>query len=569
MKKYLVIVSIAAATLLNSCIKETYPQSSTITAEQAANAPGAYQNFVDAITSSLCGSFFYGGNDNTYVYDFGYPSFYIQWDIMGNDIVYSGSGSEHYTTWYTCGPALGPGYAICQLPWTYYYSWIKNCNVVIAAANGNADYEHRSGSGIAYAMRAMFYMDLARMYAQKNYAADPDAETVPIVTESTTTTEANNNPRATNKKIWGFIIDDLNQAESLLTAKIADDGSVEIPGYSRTDKYTPDSTVVYGLKARAYLEMEDWANAKKYAKLAQNGYSIMTQEQYLSKTDGFNKPNDSWMFGCTYKSDDKNIQLNDADSSWGSQMIIEVSASECGYSANYTGPKRIDAHLFSTIPATDFRRLCWVDPALDDLASQADKLAALAAYTDDPAGVYKTGISKSTGQFKRLGWMPVKFRPKDGEHADQYKAFTVAVPIMRVEEMYLIEAEAAGMLNAAEGQALLESFAKTRDASYVYGQHQEGYNSTYATPLQNEVWWQRRVELWGEGHATFDIKRLNKGIIRSYAGTNHWSQYLWNTNEVPNWMTLCFVGTEANYNVALNQNPTPVRPEEDSPAHVF
>ena len=32
---------------------------------------------------------------------------------------------------------------------------------------------------------------------------------------------------------------------------------------------------------------------------------------------------------------------------------------------------------------------------------------------------------------------------------------------------------------------------------------------------QNELWWQRRVELWGEGFATFDIKRLQKGIIRS------------------------------------------------------
>ncbi len=550
MKKIFAIVSLAAAFLFTSCIQETNPQSSTITAEQAANAPGAFQNFVDAITNSLCGQFTYNGNDNTSPWDFGYPSFFLQRDVMGQDIAVEDSGSEWYTTWYTCGPALGPGYAITQLPWTYYYGWIKNCNVVIAAAGENPSDDRKAGLGIAHAMRAMFYMDLARMYTSKNYIQDKNSPTVPIVKETTTTDEANNNPRATNEEIWAFILDDLNKAET------------ELEGFVRADKNVPDVSVVYGLKARAYLETGDWSKAKEFAQKAKAGYTLMNQAQYLSQTDGFNKPNDSWMFACTFKPDDKNIQLNDADSCWGSQMIIEVSPSGCGYSANYVGPKRIDAHLYSTIPATDFRRMCWIDPAIDELTTKADMVAALAAYSDDPNGLFTTGYQVSARQ--SVGLMPVKFRPKDGEHADQYAAFTVSVPLMRVEEMYLIEAEAAGMLNESEGQALLEAFAKTRDASYVYGSHNEGYNSTFATPFQNEVWWQRRVEFWGEGLATFDIKRLSKGIIRSYAGTNHIEGYLWNTTEVPAWMTLCFVGTEANYNKALVQNPTPIPPTEDS-----
>ena len=44
-----------------------------------------------------------------------------------------------------------------------------------------------------------------------------------------------------------------------------------LAGYNRSDVYTPDLSVVYGLKARAYLTMEDWANAEKYAKQAQTG----------------------------------------------------------------------------------------------------------------------------------------------------------------------------------------------------------------------------------------------------------------------------------------------------------
>ena len=34
-------------------------------------------------------------------------------------------------------------------------------------------------------------------------------------------------------------------------------------------------------------------------------------------------------------------------------------------------------------------------------------------------------------------------------------------------------------------------------------------------------------------------------------------------------MTLCFVGTESNYNLDLVQNPTPIKPTEDSKEFVW
>ena len=546
---YMAALALTAVTTLNSCIKEIDPQSSTVTRDQAAAAPGAFENFVASITSSLNGDFTYGG-DSHYPWDFGYPSFFLQRDVMGNDIAVETSGSEWYTTWYSSGTGLGPTYAVCQLPWTYYYGWIKNCNTVLDLAGAEPDEEHATGAGIAYAMRAMFYMDLARMYAPETYARNQNAETVPIVRETLGLAESTENPRATNKEMFEFILSDLDKAETLLA------------DYKRADKFTPDQSVVYGLKARAYLTMEDWANAEKYAKLAQQGYTVMTADQYLSKTEGFNKPNDSWMFGLTYRSTDPNITENDADSSWGSQMIVEVSGSECGYSANYVGPKRIDAHLFSTIPETDFRRMCWIDPALDELETKAEVLEALEPYTDDPAGVFATGYNVSARE--SLGCIELKFRPKDGEHLNQYTAFTVAVPLMRVEEMKLIEAEAAGMQDEARGIQLLTEFAKTRDENYEYGTHNEAYYNTSTGRFRNEVWWQRRVELWGEGFATFDVKRLEKGIIRSYEGTNHVDGYQWNQQSVPQWMNLCIVQSETNNNSACTNNPTPVAPVGNS-----
>ena len=321
--------------------------------------------------------------------------------------------------------------------------------------------------------------------------------------------------------------------------------------------------------------IKEKANAEKYAKMAQSGYSVLSDSEWNDRKTGFNTPNHSWMFGLTFRSSDANILQNDADSSWGSQMIVEVAASGCGYAANYVGPKRIDKHLFETIPATDFRRKCFVDFALDDLPSEEEMILALSDYTDDPEGVLATGLEVASSG--KLGGIELKFRPKDGEHANQYLAFTVAVPLMRVEEMMLIEAEAAGMQSEARGIQLLTAFAQTRDPQYEYGSHFEGYGSSYASNFQNEVWWQRRVELWGEGFATFDIKRLDKGVIRSYEGTNHVEGYCWNFGDYgtnggsihPNWMDLCIVQTEGNYNTACTNNPTPLKPSADSTPHVW
>ena len=264
--------------------------------------------------------------------------------------------SNWYSNWYECGVGLGPQYAACQLPWTYYYSWIKNCNTVLSLAGSTPDADKVTGAGIAHAMRAMFYMDLARMYAPKTYGIDKEAETVPIVTEATTLSELAYNPRATNEKMWEFIISDLDKAEEYLA------------NYKRENVYTPDQSVVYGLKARAYLVMENWANAEKYAKLAQNGYTMMTESQYTDRETGFNTPNSSWMMGLTYKKDDPNILENDGDSSWGSTMCLEINptTSGCGYAANYGQQIVMDRHLYETMPQTDFRRKCFVDFALDE-----------------------------------------------------------------------------------------------------------------------------------------------------------------------------------------------------------
>lgn len=399
-----------------------------------------------SLTSTLAGQFTYSGSDYD-ANDFGYPTFFLMRDMMGQDIALATtSNAEWFNSWYSYDVSLGPGYAHSQMSWTYYYGWIKNCNTVITLAGEEPVEEHKSGVGIAYTMRAMFYLDLTRMYANKNYAADKAAETVPYVTEKTSLADLANNPRATNEEMFGYILSDLDKAETFLAS------------YKRSDKYTPDLSVVYGLKARAYQAMEDWANAEKYAKLAMNGYTVLTPAEYIDRETGFNTPNNAWMFALQYKSDDPNIKFNDGDSSWASWMVLEVKGA--GYASNYGSPKQIDRHLYETIGATDCRKQCFVDFSINSLKGD-DAIAALSAYSDYPERVLAAGAASEA---KTVGGLSLKFRANGGAagHENQYVGFSVSVPLMRVEEMKLIEAEAVGMQagREAEGIALLTAFGQ-------------------------------------------------------------------------------------------------------------
>ena len=156
-----------AATSFTSCIEEVDPQSSTVTIDQAASAPNSFNKFVSAITADMNGRSMMKSTPADYNFDFGYPSQMLQRDLMGQDIAYPATVAQGwFTVWYNYFDVLTPQYLACQVPWTVYYAWIKNCNTVIKMGAGNPTEEQKSGVGIAYAMRAFFYEDIG------NHSAD-------------------------------------------------------------------------------------------------------------------------------------------------------------------------------------------------------------------------------------------------------------------------------------------------------------------------------------------------------------------------------------------------------------
>lgn len=192
---------------------------------------------------------------------------------------------------------------------------------------------------------------------------------------------------------------------------------------------------------------------------------------------------------------------------------------------------KIDASLYARIKDTDFRKRVWKAPAGSPLEGQTP-------YIDPTIDGY---LPAYTG---------VKFRPGNGNMNDYTVGSASAYPLMRVEEMYFIEAEAAAHLNASEGKTLLEDFMQNyRDESYVCEN----------ADIIDEILLQKRIELWGEGTTFFDIKRLDLSVTRGYPGTNWTDASRFNTDGRPAWMNFCIVITEENNNAALRgyENPDP------------
>lgn len=550
-------VLFGSAVLLSGCVEETFPEGGGATGGQISDSPFATEGVLTAMPTLLM------SNATDYLdehIEFGYMGMGAALDRLAGEVFPVAQnlpgGNQYYDRWqpwlYTGTSALDASKPPQQFFYNNYYAFIYTTNQAISIFSQNESMSQELG--IAKAFRAMLYLDMARLYdplpAKASGAEGCNAYvipdnikglTVPIVREGMTTEELENNPRVPRDEMFEFILGDLNEAETLVAE------------YKRpADKMgMPNLAVVYGLKARAYLTMENFPEAEKYAVKAQTGYAPMTEAEWLDKTTGFNTlSNRAWMWGMQQSSDDPIIKSGKGRYSWIGSFCVEQSFGYAGMNGGCF--PMIDAHLYATIPATDFRKRAFLAP------SDAGSLAGVAKYTD-----YVPSANLSFRLTDLPPYTSFKFRPADKGYTDYMVGTAVGIPLMRVEEMMLIEAEAIGMQpdREAEGRQKLAAFAALRDPNYRMPE---------LTSFRDAVWWQRRVELWGEGFATFDIKRLKKGIIRSYAGTNHTAGYRFNTTSVPQWMNFVIISTEFDNNHGLGENnPTPTPPAGDSPEHQF
>ncbi len=521
----LMMLAVSSVTL-TGCMEETEPHGGSATTGQVQASPTAAEGLLQAVPSYLNSQYFSDRND----WDFGIGSMIHVRDVMLQDMAHGESDYNQWTWPATC-LYLNRDYKTNQYLWNYQNKCVNTTNSVMAAVDiENATPVQLGYCAVASAYRAMYYIDMMGEYEwlpnDVTIGESPEGNpieglTVPIITEKTTEQEATNNPRATREEMVAFIESDLKNAETWIT------------NVTSTEKSMPHLDVVYGLYARLYLWIEDYAKAEKYARLAidNSTVDVMTKDEALAPTTGFNTAQ-YWMLGALQTKESLAGNLR----SW---IPFLSNETEYGYSSMEASPLMIDAKLYNRISDTDWRKLMWKAPKGGALEGQS--------IWNDPA------IGEGMVEYASL-----KFRPGQGNTTTYSVANVVDIPLMRVEEMYFIEAEAAAHQDAARGKKLLADFMTAhRDAQYAT-------KATSKEDVVEEIVFQKRVELWGEGRVFFDIKRLNYPVTRGYEGTNHTADECYNTTTRPCWMNWQVVRTEENTNAAFrgynNPDPTPTYP---------
>ncbi|MBR1415841.1 MAG: RagB/SusD family nutrient uptake outer membrane protein [Prevotella sp.] len=509
---------------LSSCIEETEP-TSYATTDQVAQSSSATEALLMAQPA-----YFNHLWDEDRHYSFGYGAMMHIRDLMCGDLTKNTTSYNQWRYW-ICNQYQGDQYVFGQFVWNYYYGFVLTANNMISGVNPETATDEQLGFlGTGYAFRAMLYLDLARLYEflpnEKTSNININGNdvtnlTVPIVKAEMPLDSTRNNPRATRETMKNFIEEDLNTAEEYIV------------NLTTTNGHTlPDLACVYGLKARLYMWVEDYAKAQEYARKAIDATATtpMSEEQCLNVNTGFNVT-DPWMWGAQMTTEDEVVQTGIIN--WTSHLSNESTFGYCGAS---TGLYNIcDRRFYERISDTDFRKKEFKAPAGSALDGQTRFLNPATAVDIPDYGM-------------------VKFRCGQGNADDYMTGGATAYPIMRVEEMYFIEAEAAAHQNATQGKQLVEDFMKKyRDPQYTC-------SATSTDDVVEEIVFQKRVELIGEGHTFFDIKRLNYSVTRGYPGTN-WaiSTALFNTNGRPAWMNFVMVRTEKNNNKAVDgwNNPDP------------
>ncbi|MDB5232917.1 MAG: RagB/SusD protein [Chitinophagaceae bacterium] len=418
-------------------------------------------------------------------------------DLMGEDIVYPlASGSTGLIGWMQWINHRNVSATDLRYVYRFYYRLIANANVLINgvdnAVGPDADKKIIKGQALAY--RGWAHFQLVQLWGKRyDAAAKPNVQLgVPILLTNT----LEGQPRATVEDVYTQVNKDLDAALTLLA------------GYVRSGsaaKSNFDVNVVKGIKARVALTMQDWNTAATNAAAARQGYTLMSNAEYQS---GFNNiANPEWI--------------------WGSRQIDDHNTFFYSYfayiSANFnstvirTQPRAVNATLWEQIPPTDIRKSMW------------DKTGATVPVP--PGGA-------------KVPYQNKKFLAKSD-------AISVGdVPYIRAAEMYLIEAEANARLGLnGLAQAALFTLVKNRNPLYTLSTN-TGQN------LIDEIMFNRRIELWGEGFRFTDLKRTNSPLNRS--GIPNHLPALINVTNIPAgdklWEWL-FPQDELNANPAIVQNP--------------
>lgn len=465
---------------------DTAPQGNTVTEDQKTELYRRIPERASAAVNGIMSLFSRYEATSKGHCDFGYPSVMLGFDCRGTDAVCFTSGYN----WFSSETLLDDNTVIDRFPrmvWSNCYDQIRACNALLAVVKSDdTNPVTRYNRAQAQAVRAFDYFTLAQSF-QFTYKGHEQANCVPVITEDNQAEAEKKGLRlSTVEEVYKRINDDLDSAAV----------NIEASGTERSDRRYVSAAVVYGLQARVALVQQRWADAaaaadKAIAAAAAEGITPASRAA-VSKPTFTSMSESNWMWGIKIEETDPVVN----------SVIVNWPAHMCTFAYGYVAvgaTKSINSKLYATIPATDVRKGWFLNekgqsPNLSAAQQKYVLENEVVPYTNVKFDAYKSVLGQSTNAQDIL--------------------------LMRVEEMYLVKAEALAMSGQpAAGAQVLTDFVKTyRDPAFTL-------TAGTAEAVQDAVWMQRRVELWGEGLAYFDLLRLGKGIDRRDVGFEQSANY--------------------------------------------
>ena len=524
MKIYKISTMVLGGLMLASCsdIDEQIYSGGAFSKEQSQDIVNAIPTRVEA---TFNGMFTFMGNpaqnygtrfSSARADDFGFIMMALSQDFEGADMI----GADNGYNWFSAAceySSRTPSYANPYIRYVTPYTLIGMVKDILATIpEDTEDASLINMKAQAKTLRAYSYLSLAP-YFQGSYETSKDKPCVPVLSDSVDVT---NNPRATVEQVYNVIVEDLTWAIDHLDE-------------TRSSKAYVNANVAYGLRARAYLAMGKGAEAAADAEKAMQGYEPASIAE-VSVPTFCDMEEHNWIWAIDITDDQANYYGYATAPSWLSAFCGDGYGAACGTTA------MINKLLWDKIPATDVRKGWWIDenlhsPNWADLTwgtAKGDEIATL--VLDDGS---KVELPPYTN---------IKFGMKSGVGSTLNNNDW---PLMRVEEMILIQAEGYAISgNEAKAKEILTNFVKTyRDPSYTIPS---------GRTLRDEIWFQRRVELWGEGFAVSDARRLNKPIVRFHGPntTNYADAFQFNIAADDGWLNMRFPQSEKDNNSAIVDN---------------
>jgi hypothetical protein len=481
MKKTTLLLSVVALTLTQTGCGKDFLETKSTTEMPAAVLLSSYDGLLMALngvhrqvaglsTSMQTSSNMWPGQDGSQGYG-GLYSHGIVIDHLGEDLIIRKDGNSWYRGAASWSDHRSESNGNPLRTYHYFNSIIGQMNMILAHVDEVVQItedQKRMIKGQALAFRGFSYWWLVQLWGERYDAtkSSNDQLGVPLVLEPIEKPQA----RASVQQVYNQINEDLDEAIRLLTnnpvAEALPNGHIK-------------AKIAHGMKARVALTQANWPVAAHHAKTARELHNRMgTAAQLLDGMWEHTHPEFMWAYH------------QPADQG-------PVQASFSGYmSINYAGTfirtsmRGISETLYESMDPTDIRRDWWVADSTDPVYNS---IKAPANQGGNATIIFKYDVRK----WRMMGVWTV---PNTSNSVDPC--------FMRVSEMYLIEAEAEFMRgdeNAA--RAALTTLMAVRVPGFT--------TTNTGEALLQEIWRNRRIELWGEGHRFLDLKRQNRGLHRT------------------------------------------------------